>query len=60
MRSFSVFCAVVASLAASASGDHHEGHHGTKVGELKNYNHGIAGTVYAVDESTIFIKVGER
>lgn len=33
-----------------------EPYYGVLIGKLQNFAHGISGTVYAVDESTIFIK----
>lgn len=35
---------------------HPEPYYGTLIGRLKDYAHGITGTAYAVDDSTIFIK----
>ncbi|XP_050304285.1 protein Skeletor, isoforms B/C isoform X2 [Anthonomus grandis grandis] len=35
---------------------HPEPYYGTKIGPLQQFAHGIRGTVYAVDETTIFIK----
>lgn len=39
-----------------ASRKHPEPYYGTKIDSFQVYGHGIKGTVYAVDESTIFIK----
>ncbi|XP_044754723.1 protein Skeletor, isoforms B/C isoform X2 [Coccinella septempunctata] len=35
---------------------HPEPYYGKLIGKLKNFAHGIKGTAYAIDESTIFIK----
>lgn len=35
---------------------HPEPYYGRQIGKLNNFAHGIKGMVYAVDESTIFIK----
>ncbi|CAH1121732.1 unnamed protein product [Ceutorhynchus assimilis] len=39
-----------------ASKKHPEPYYGTKIGPLVEFAHGIKGTAYAVDETTIFIK----
>lgn len=37
-------------------GKHPEPYYGVLIGKLQNFAHGINGTAYAVDESTIYIK----
>lgn len=43
------------SIGLSAS-KRSDPYYGREMGKLKKYAHGIAGSVFAVDESTIFIK----
>ena len=47
-----LFLSVVRLAAVALAEDDH----GTKVGSLTSYTHGIAGTVYALNEKTLLIK----
>ncbi|XP_048486593.1 protein Skeletor, isoforms B/C isoform X3 [Plutella xylostella] len=48
--------ACVLLLAGLASGKHPQPYYGRLIGRLSNYAHGIKGTVYAVDEATVFVR----
>ncbi|XP_030759313.1 protein Skeletor, isoforms B/C [Sitophilus oryzae] len=50
------FVGIVTLIHIGLSKRHPEPYYGTKIGPLQEFAHGIKGTVYAVDESTIFIK----
>lgn len=43
-------------FVAVLCGKPQEPYYGVLIGKLQNFAHGISGTAYAVDESTIFIK----
>lgn len=47
---------VIILFFAVVSRKHPEPYYGTKIGPLQEFAHGIRGIVYAVDETTIFIK----
>lgn len=46
-------CYCFSGLAARGRGANY---YGTKIGDLKVYAHGIKGTVYAIDETTLFVR----
>nr|XP_008197570.1 PREDICTED: protein Skeletor, isoforms B/C isoform X2 [Tribolium castaneum] len=50
------FLALLLFASAGLGGRHPEPYYGRLIGPLQEFAHGIKGTVYAVDESTIFIK----
>lgn len=52
-----IFCLIAFSLISIAFGARPpEPYYGRYIGQFSNFAHGIKGSIYAVDESTIFIK----
>jgi hypothetical protein len=52
----SILLLAVAVAAAPHEHHKHDSPYGTKLGSLKNLQHGVGGDVYAVDERTLLIK----
>ncbi|XP_048522667.1 protein Skeletor, isoforms B/C isoform X2 [Dendroctonus ponderosae] len=54
MFKYLIGVAILSNIVVSRK--HPEPYYGTKIGPLQDFAHGIRGIVYAVDETTIFIK----
>ncbi|XP_058466228.1 protein Skeletor, isoforms B/C [Malaya genurostris] len=55
-REFIVAAGAIAICCLISSVDALQGYYGTKIGDLSQLQHGVSGTVYAVDARTLFLK----